>query len=36
MEAGGKNFLYIPCLNDEEIHIDMFFNIIKNELLGWI
>ena len=36
MEAGGKNFLYIPCLNDEKIHIDMFFNIIKNELLGWI
>ena len=36
MEAVGKNFLYIPCLIDEEIHIDMFFNIIKNELLGWI
>jgi ferrochelatase len=36
IEAGGKNFLYIPCLNDEKIHIDMFFNIIKNELLGWI
>ena len=36
IEAGGKNFLYIPCLNDEKIHIDMLFNIIKNELLGWI
>ena len=36
IEAGGRNFLYIPCLNDEKIHIDMFFKIIKNELLGWI
>ena len=31
-----KNFLYIPCLNDEEVHINMFFKVIKNELLGWV
>ncbi len=36
IEAGGKNFLYIPCLNDDRAHIDMFFKIIKKELLGWI
>ncbi len=36
IEAGGKNFLYIPCLNDDKAHIDMFFKIIKKELLGWI
>ena len=36
MEAGGKNFLYIPCLNDDAAHIDMFFNILKKELSGWV
>mgnify|MGYP001160952256 FL=1 len=35
-EAGGKNFLYIPCLNHDKSHIDMLFNIMKKELLGWI
>ena len=35
-EAGGKNFLYIPCLNDDSVHIDMFFNILKKELSGWV
>ena len=36
IEAGGKNFLYIPCLNDDKVHIDMLLKIIKKELLGWI
>ena len=36
IEAGGKNFLYIPCLNDDKIQIDMFFNILKKELSGWV
>ena len=36
IEAGGKNFLYIPCLNDDKSQIDMFFNILKKELSGWI
>ena len=35
-EAGGKNFLYVPCLNDDKSHIDVLFNILKKELLGWI
>ena len=35
-EAGGKHFLYIPCLNDDKAHIDMFFNILKKELSGWV
>ena len=35
-EAGGENFLYIPCLNDEKSHIDMLFKIMKRELLGWV
>ena len=36
MDAGGKNFLYIPCLNDNKPHIDMFFKILKKELSGWV
>ena len=36
IEAGGKNFLYIPCLNDDKIQIDMFFNMLKTELSGWV
>ncbi|MDC3067667.1 ferrochelatase [Paracoccaceae bacterium] len=36
LEAGGKNFLYIPCLNDDQIHINLLFNILKNELKGWL
>ena len=36
IEAGGKNFLYIPCLNDDKVHINMLFNILKKELSGWI
>ena len=36
MEAGGENFVYIPCLNDRDDHITALMNIIKNELLGWV
>jgi protoporphyrin/coproporphyrin ferrochelatase len=31
-EAGGTQFEYISCLNDTEIHIDMFYQIIGEEL----
>ncbi len=36
IEAGGKSFLYIPCLNDRDEHISAFIKIIENELAGWI
>ncbi len=36
IEAGGKTFTYIPCLNDSDTHIDVLASIIKNELSGWI
>ncbi|MEM7240694.1 MAG: ferrochelatase [Pseudomonadota bacterium] len=35
-EAGGEEFTYIPCLNDDVAHIDMMMAIVKNELGGWI
>ncbi len=35
IEAGGRNFSYIPCLNDTEAHIDMMETIILENLAGW-
>ena len=35
-EAGGERFDYIPCLNDDDAHIDMMEEILKVELTGWV
>ena len=35
-EAGGEHFTYIPCLNDDEGHIEALGNIIQTNLQGWI
>lgn len=35
VEAGGKKFTYIPCLNDDEAHISALATIIKENLVGW-
>jgi len=35
-EAGGQQFCYIPCLNDDEAHIKALTNIIAANLKGWI
>jgi ferrochelatase len=35
VEAGGENFTYISCLNDNEKHIDVLTNIIGENLRGW-
>lgn len=35
-EAGGERFDYIPCLNDDDPHIDMIEAILKVELTGWV
>ena len=34
--AGGKTFTYIPCLNDDPLHIDALSAIISDNLAGWI
>ncbi|WP_340108331.1 ferrochelatase [Pikeienuella sp. HZG-20] len=34
--AGGRRFDYIPCLNDDDAHIDMMEAILKSELTGWV
>ena len=35
MESGGEKYKYIPCLNDEDEHIDVFVNLIKKNIQGW-
>jgi len=35
-EAGGEDFLYIPCLNSDEAHIDALSDIISENLGGWV
>ena len=35
MESGGESYNYIPCLNDNEDHINVFVNLIKRHIQGW-
>ena len=34
--AGGEEFHYIPCLNDDDLHIKALSNVIEENLQGWI
>lgn len=34
--AGGGDFTYIPCLNDDAAHIEMMVSILQRELSGWV
>ena len=33
--AGGQDFTYIPCLNDDPAHIKALVNVIADNLAGW-
>lgn len=35
-EAGGEHFLYIPCLNDDDAHIQALCNTLSENLGGWV
>ena len=35
-KAGGDQFTYIPCLNDDHDHIMALSKIIDDNLLGWV
>jgi ferrochelatase len=35
-EAGGENFTYIPCLNDQDAHVAALTQIIQDNLKGWV
>ncbi|WP_425071466.1 ferrochelatase [Sagittula sp. S175] len=34
--AGGESFTYIPCLNDDDAHIEALSTVIAENLGGWI
>jgi len=34
--AGGKDFTYIPCLNDDDVHIKALGTVIQRNLQGWL
>ena len=36
MEAGGEEFTYIPCLNDDDAHIDALVAAIAEAGAGWL
>ena len=36
LEAGGEHFHYIPCLNDDDDHINVLAEVIRRNLGGWI
>ncbi|WP_417250125.1 ferrochelatase [Celeribacter sp.] len=35
-EAGGEDFLYVPCLNDDPMHIEALVDVIEQNLAGWL
>jgi ferrochelatase len=35
LHAGGETFTYIPCLNDDDAHVEMMAAIAEQELAGW-
>src|SRR6056297_1075064 len=35
-EAGGERFTYIPCLNDDDAHIDALVEHLEDSLAGWV
>jgi len=34
--AGGEEFTYVPCLNDDPAHVAALAGIIRSNLAGWI
>ena len=36
LHAGGEEFTYIPCLNDDDAHIDMIEALVAREAAGWL
>ena len=34
--AGGEQFTYIPCLNDDPAHVDALSSVIEENLGGWL
>jgi ferrochelatase len=35
-EAGGEEFTYIPCLNDDDAHMKALAAVVEENLKGWL
>jgi len=35
-EAGGEEFTYIPCLNDDDAHMKALAAVVEDNLKGWL
>ncbi len=35
LESGGKEYSYIPCLNDSPFHIEMLARLVERHAAGW-
>lgn len=35
LESGGRDFGYVPALNDEAAHIDMLADLVRQHAAGW-
>ncbi|MBJ3761576.1 ferrochelatase [Maribius pontilimi] len=35
-EAGGEHFTYIPCLNDDDLHMRALTQVVSENLQGWV
>lgn len=36
LAAGGESFTYIPCLNDDDAHVDALAAVAEANLAGWL
>ncbi|MDO5706087.1 MAG: ferrochelatase [Paracoccus sp. (in: a-proteobacteria)] len=34
--AGGREFTYIPCLNDDAAHVQVLLNVVRDNIAGWV
>jgi ferrochelatase len=35
LEAGGEEYRYIPCLNDDPRHLEMMLGLVERHSCGW-
>jgi ferrochelatase len=35
LKAGGSEYHYIPCLNDDELHVNMLAGLVERHCQGW-
>ena len=36
LHNGGKDFAYLPCLNDSEEGMQVIEAVVRRELMGWV